>query len=221
MDLHCTWSEVMSDPTTPAPDLPPLPKPAGTLHDDGYWTLSSAERYEARLVGWKQDHYTAEQMQSYARAALAGAQAAQPARQTPAFPKLTAPLLYEDEMALIRWAQQAAAQPDALDAEIERLRKEVADYESALPQSKGLLKAMGMKEPSWRDFGARLLEIGREQGRAEAAVQAAQPVPTTCPQCGTHEVALTLECHNSACAAYAETLTVYTGWKPATGGGNG
>jgi hypothetical protein len=53
---------------------------------------------------------------------------------------------------------------------------------------------------------------------------APQAQPMTCPYCGTHEVALLLECHNSACAGYAESLTVYTGWQAgakATGANHG
>lgn len=42
---------------------------------------------------------------------------------------------------------------------------------------------------------------------------AAQEVDWRCPACGTHEVAVKLECHNSACRSYASAVTVHEGWK--------
>lgn len=34
-----------------------------------------------------------------------------------------------------------------------------------------------------------------------------------CKKCGTHEVALLLECQNSSCEGYAGQVTIYEGWK--------
>lgn len=36
--------------------------------------------------------------------------------------------------------------------------------------------------------------------------------PPKCPTCDTHEVELSLTCHNSSCASYATPVTTYRGW---------
>lgn len=34
-----------------------------------------------------------------------------------------------------------------------------------------------------------------------------------CPDCGTHEISIERTCHNSKCASYAESRTIYRGWR--------
>lgn len=43
------------------------------------------------------------------------------------------------------------------------------------------------------------------------------PQAPRCQKCGTHEVSRQQTCHNSACEAYAQDVTIYEGWKPARG----
>lgn len=45
--------------------------------------------------------------------------------------------------------------------------------------------------------------------------QAAMQVQKHCPECGTHEIELTRTCHNSACSGYAQSFTIFEGWKEA------
>jgi hypothetical protein len=57
-------------------ELPPPPKPAGSVHDDGYW-LQNKDGPLAELprhVSRRSDFYTPEQMRSYALAARANLQ---------------------------------------------------------------------------------------------------------------------------------------------------
>lgn len=55
-------------------------------------------------------------------------------------------------------------------------------------------------------------EAGYRSALAAREAVAVPDVPR-CKKCGTHEVALLLECHNSSCEGYATQVSLYEGWK--------
>lgn len=102
--------------------------------------------------------------------------------------------------------QRPAAQDDSDEAQ-------VADYQEALASVDALVRRLDVAlNGDAAASQARLCDIVSQVER-QGLRPAAQEVGWRCPACGTHEVAVKLECHNSACRSYASAVTVHEGWK--------